>query len=97
MSTRDNRTDAEMLAAGYERMPDVLTGPVQFTDCWWKPSEYEKGTEQTPPDEPPVKFTLALLRTDPEQRPIAEVCNTCGAFIGNTPAHRAWHGQQGKS
>jgi hypothetical protein len=44
-------------------------------------------------DVPAVKFTLALLRTDPERRPIADVCNRCGAMVGDINTHRAWHGQ----
>ena len=41
-----------------------------------------------------VKFTLALLRKDPDGRPLVDVCNTCGAMVGDINAHRAWHGQQ---
>lgn len=42
----------------------------------------------------PVKFTLVLLRTDPEQHPLADVCNRCGAMVGDIKTHRAWHGQE---
>jgi hypothetical protein len=38
-----------------------------------------------------VKFTLVLLRHDPEQHPIVDVCNLCGAMVGDTGAHRTWH------
>jgi hypothetical protein len=90
----NKRTDEEMLAAGYERMPDITTGPVQFTGCWWKPSADKKDAGHDVPSGPPVKFTLALLRLDPERRPIADVCNQCGAMVGDINTHRAWHREQ---